>query len=180
MKASASEIKVGGIELELDDAVEYLTFCLGQECFGVDILKVQEIRAWEDVTRIPNTPEYIMGVLNLRGAIVPVYDLRLRLGMEFTAYDEETVVIILRVLGRNGERNIGIAVDEVSDVLLTSRSEIKDTPDFGSRLNTEFIDGIASAGERVVTLLSVDMLQPLEQQAKVVGDEETKLNTEGN
>lgn len=180
MKASASEIEVGGIELELQDAVEYLTFCLGQEYFGVDILKVQEIRAWEDVTRIPNAPEYIMGVLNLRGAIVPVYDLRLRLGMEFTAYDEETVVIILRVLGRNGERNIGIAVDEVSDVLLTSRGEIKDTPDFGSKLNTEYIDGIASAGEKVVTLLSVDMLQPLGQQVKAAGEAETKPNMEGD
>ncbi len=180
MESSASEMKVGEVEPEQVDADEYLTFCLGQEYFGVDILKVQEIRAWEDVTRIPNTPEYIMGVLNLRGSIVPVYDLRLRLGMEFTAYDEETVVIILRVIGRNGERNIGIAVDEVSDVLLASRSEIKDAPDFGSKLNTEFIDGIASSGERVVTVLSVDMLQPLEQQAKVAADAEAKPNLEGD
>ncbi len=167
--ASVSEIDVSDTESQLVDASEYLTFCLGREYFGVDILKVQEIRAWESVTRIPNAPEYIMGVLNLRGSIVPVYDLRLRLGMEFAEYGKETVVVILRVLGGNGERNIGIAVDEVSDVLLASKDEIKDTPDFGCKLDTVFISGIASADDKVVTLLTADRLQPLEQQIQMDG-----------
>ncbi len=165
--ASVHETERMDTELGQEDTIEYLTFCLDQEYFGVDILRVQEIKAWEAVTRIPNAPEYIMGVLNLRGAIVPVYDLRLRLGMEFSEYDDETVVIILKVLGIKGERNIGIAVDEVSDVLLTNSSEIKDTPEFGDKLNTEFISGIASVGEKMVTLLAADLLQPLEQQVRV-------------
>ncbi len=170
------EIKTDESESDQIDTVEYLTFSLGQECFGVDILKVQEIMVWEDVTRIPNAPDYVMGVLNLRGSIVPVYDLRMRLGMEFVEYNDETVVIILRVLGSSGVRNIGIAVDEVSDVLQTSSHEIKDTPDFGDKLNTEFMSGIASAGEKVVTILSAEMLQPKEQQAKVAGEAEGSLS----
>jgi purine-binding chemotaxis protein CheW len=168
--SNLSEIEVDSTELEQVDVLEYLTFSLGQDRFGVDILKVQEIMAWEDVTRIPNAPEYVMGVLNLRGSIVPVYDLRLRLGMEFVEYSDETVVIILRVLGNGGERNMGIAVDGVSDVLLTNSHDVKDTPDFGDKLNAEFISGIASSDERVVTLLSADKLQPLEQQSKVVSE----------
>lgn len=164
------EADLKAVDTEQEDILEYLTLSLGQEYFGVDILKVQEIMVWEDVTRIPNAPKYVMGVLNLRGSIVPVYDLRMRLGMEFVDYNEETVVIILRVTGNNGERNIGIAVDEVSDVLQTSNQAIKDTPDFGDKLNAEFISGIASAEEKMVTLLSADMLQPAEQQSKIVDE----------
>lgn len=165
-----SEAEVNVVDVEEEDVLEYLTLSLGQEYFGVDILQVQEIMVWEDVTRIPNAPEYVMGVLNLRGSIVPVYDLRMRLGMEFVEYNSETVVIVLRVTGVNGERNIGIAVDEVSDVLLTNNQAIKDTPDFGEKLNAEFISGIASAEEKMVTLLSADKLQPKEQQSKPVGE----------
>ncbi len=156
-------------EADMADNLEYLTFSVGAECFGVDILKVQEIRAWEEVTRIPNAPEYVMGVLNLRGAIVPVYDLRLRIGMEFREYDKETVVIILRATGNSGERNIGIVVDVVSDVLLTTAQEVKPAPDFGSRLDTRFISGITTSADRMVTLLQVDMLQPPEQQKRETG-----------
>ncbi len=159
-------------ESDAIDSLEYLTFCIGTEYFGVDILKVMEIRAWEDVTRIPNAPEYVMGVLNLRGVIIPVYDLRLRLGMEFCEYGMQTVVIILRVSGNIGERNIGIAVDEVSDVFLTNRQDVKAAPDFGSRMNTEFISGIATAGDKMITLLQIDMLQPPEQQKKDIDDME--------
>lgn len=172
-----SEIDSNVIEQEREDAHEYLTFYLGREYFGIDILKVQEIRAWEDVTRIPNAHEYIMGVINLRGAIVPVYDLRLRMGMEFAEYPQESVVIILRVLGVNGQRNIGIAVDEVSDVLLAGSDSIKDTPDFGGKLDTEFISGITSSGEKAITLLMADMLQPQEQQAKAVSAVENRNGT---
>ena len=105
-----------------------------------------------------------MGVFNLRGAIVPVYDLRLRLGMEFLEYTSDTVMIILRAQGLNGERSIGIAVDEVSDVFLIDREQIKEAPDFGARLNTEFIQGVTAAGARMITMLQVNMLQPPEQR----------------
>lgn len=168
-----SESNAGRVAADMLDSREYLTFCIATECFGVDILKVQEIRAWEDVTRIPNTPEYVMGVLNLRGAIVPVYDLRLRIGMKFREHDQETVVIILRVQGNRGKRNIGIVVDMVSDVLLTSQREIKAAPDFGAKMDTRFISGITTAGDRMVTLLQVDMLQPPEQQQRDASGAET-------
>ncbi len=170
MNMSESEVDsvaTDGAEAEVADVLECLTFSIGSECFGMNILRVQEIRAWEDVTRIPNAPEYVMGVFNLRGSIVPVYDLRLRLGMEFREYVEQTVVIILRVLGINGERSIGIVVDEVSDVLLIEQKDVKAAPDFGSKLNNEFIGGITAADTRMITLLQVDMLQPLGQQVKV-------------
>jgi purine-binding chemotaxis protein CheW len=160
------EANAGRTGADMVDNLEYLTFSIGAECFGMDILKVQEIRAWEKVTRIPNAPEYVMGVLNLRGAIVPVYDLRLRIGMKFRNYDQETVVIILKAKGNTGERSIGIVVDVVSDVLLASQQEINVAPDFGSKLDTRFISGITTAGDRMVTLLQVDMLQPPEQQKK--------------
>ncbi len=153
---------------ELADMVECLTFSIGSEFFGVEILRVREIRAWEEVTSIPNAPEYVMGIFNLRGEIVPIYDLRLRLGMEFRDYVKETVVIVLRAQGHNGERSIGIAVDEVSDVFLIDREEIKEAPDFGSKLNSELIQGIADADGRMITMLHVDMLQPPEQRVDAV------------
>jgi purine-binding chemotaxis protein CheW len=161
---NVSDIAEDIMDPEHVDTHEYLTFCLGREYFGVDILKVQEIRAWEDVTRIPNAHAYIMGVINLRGSIVPVYDLRLRLGMKFAKYGPESVVIILRVIGIKGDRNIGIVVDEVSDVLLASSRSIKNAPDFSGKLDAEFISGITSAGDKAITLLLVDVLQPQEQR----------------
>jgi len=157
-------------ENELVDMVECLTFSIGTECFGVEILRVREIRAWEAVTSISNAPADVVGVFNLRGEIVPVYDLRLRLGMEFRDYVKETVVIVLRAQGHNGERSIGIAVDEVSDVFLIDREEIKDAPDFGSKLNTEFIQGIAAVDTRMITMLQVDMLQPPGQRVDAVSE----------
>lgn len=138
---------------------EYLTFTLGTEDYGVDILRVREIRGWEAVTRVPNTPPYVQGVLNLRGTIVPVFDLRLRLGMPFRAYEKETVVIVIGVLSGNTEKNIGVIVDSVSDVLRASADDIQRAPDFGMRLNTDFIDGMVSAKEKMIMLLNVDNLK---------------------
>ncbi|MCB1829522.1 MAG: purine-binding chemotaxis protein CheW [Chromatiaceae bacterium] len=139
---------------------EFLTFSLGGEDYGVDILRVQEIRGWEAVTRIPNSPLYVKGVLNLRGTIVPVFDLRLRIGMPGREYTKGTVVVVLRIVGSDGEKNIGIVVDGVSDVLNMDAAEIQRVPDFGSRLNTEFIVGMVSAGKKMVMLLDVDRLAP--------------------
>ncbi len=142
-----------------DDGEEYLTFRLGDENYGVDILRVQEIRGWEPVTRIPNAPGYVKGVLNLRGAIVPVFDLRQRLGMAFRDYSKETVVMVLRLDADEGEKSVGVVVDSVSDVMRVTAEEIGKAPDFGARLNTDFITGVATPGDRMIMLLDIDRLQ---------------------
>ncbi|MCF6282932.1 MAG: chemotaxis protein CheW [Candidatus Polarisedimenticolaceae bacterium] len=137
---------------------EYLTFILGAEAYGVDILRVQEIRGWEMVTRIPNSPSYVRGVLNLRGAIVPVFDLRERIALDPIEYSKETVVIVLRVKNRTSERSMGIVVDAVSDVLNTGADSIRNTPEFGHAIATEYICGLVESDGKMVMLLDVDRL----------------------
>ncbi len=151
---------------------EFLTFRLGDEEYGVNILQVQEIRGWEKATRIPNTPGYVIGVLNLRGAIVPIFDLRQRLNIPPRAYDKETVIIVLRVIGIQAKRSIGVVVDRVSDVLEADVADIRNTPDFGARFDTEFITGLATAGEKMIMLLDVDRLQPPLQERDDASDSE--------
>ncbi|CAK0775207.1 purine-binding chemotaxis protein CheW [Gammaproteobacteria bacterium] len=138
--------------------VQYLTFLLAEEEYGVDILRVQEIRGWEAVTRLPNSPSYVKGVLNLRGAIVPIFDLRHRFDLPCQPYSKDTVVIVLRAQGHKGIRSIGVVVDGVSDVLNANPEDIRATPDFGARISTEFIAGLASLGGAMVMLLDVDKL----------------------
>ncbi len=151
-------------ELEAADGIpgehrdQYLTFFLADEDYGVDILRVQEIRGWETVTRIPNAPVYVKGVLNLRGAIVPVLDLRQRFGMSVQEYHKDTVVIVLRVSGEMGMRNMGVVVDAVSDVLNASAADIRDTPNFGAGVATEYISGLVSADNSMIMLLDVDRM----------------------
>jgi len=128
----------------------------------MDILKVQEIRGWEPVTRIPNAPVFVQGVLNLRGAIVPVFDLRQRLGMPSRGYDKETVVIVVRINESEAEKNIGVVVDAVSDVMRATIDDISKTPDFGARLSTDFMVGVATADDKMIMLLDVNRLQPPE------------------
>lgn len=137
---------------------EYLTFILGAEAYGVDILRVQEIRGWEMVTRIPNSPSFVKGVLNLRGAIVPVFDLRERIGLGSIEYSKETVVIVLRVKNRVSERSMGIVVDAVSDVLNTGADSIRHTPQFSHAIATEYIRGLVESDGKMVMLLDVDRL----------------------
>jgi len=141
-----------------DEGEEYLTFRLGDENYGVDILRVQEIRGWEPVTRVPNAPAFVQGVLNLRGAIVPVVDLRQRLGMPLRDYDKETVVVVVRLDAGEAEKIIGLVVDTVSDVLRATTDAISKTPDFGARLNTDFLVGVATSGDKMIMLLDVDRL----------------------
>lgn len=138
--------------------VEYLTFRLGDEDYGVDILRVREIRGWEMVTRIPNSPKYVKGVLNLRGSIVPIFDMRQRLGMDVKEYCKDTVVIVLRVRSGNNERNIGVVVDEVSDVLNAQQGSIRNAPQFGGGIPVEYITGLVDAEGKMVMLLDVDKL----------------------
>jgi purine-binding chemotaxis protein CheW len=134
--------------------VQQLTFSLAGEEYGADILSVREIRGWSRVTRIPQTPSYLLGVLNLRGAIVPVMDLRLRFGLEREAYDQNTVVIIVAV----AERLFGIVVDAVSDVVDIDLVAIKPVPDMGAIVDTRYLKGLATHVERMVMLLDVEKL----------------------
>ena len=135
-------------------AAEFLTFRLGAEEYGIDILRVQEIRSYEEPTRIANAPTFIKGVVNLRGVIVPVVDLRIKLNCEKVEYNGFTVVIVLNVHGRV----VGAVVDSVSDVLELSSELIKPAPEMNSTVDTGFITGIASVGERMLILMDIEAL----------------------
>jgi purine-binding chemotaxis protein CheW len=131
---------------------EYLTFRLGSEEYGIDILRVQEIRSYESPTRIANAPSFIKGVVNLRGVIVPIVDLRLKLGCDTAAYDGFTVVIVLNVKGRV----VGAVVDSVSDVLQLSKDAVKAAPELASSMDTSFITGIGNVGDRMLILMDIE------------------------
>ena len=133
---------------------ELLTFTIGAEEYCIDILKVQEIRGYDSVTRIANTPEYIKGVLNLRGNIVPIIDLRLKLGLGSPSYNETTVVIILNI----GEKVIGAVVDGVSDVITLDAAAIRPAPEFGSALDTKYILGLTPHEDRMLILVDIEKL----------------------
>lgn len=137
---------------------QMLTFTLGDETYGVDILRVQEIRGWTPVTRIPQTPPHVLGVLNLRGSIVPIVDLRMRFMLQHAQYTPLTVIIVLSVESPAGRRDFGVVVDGVSDVIDVASTDIKPTPDLGSQVSTEFIEGLASVSERMVMVLDIDRL----------------------
>ena len=138
----------------IESADEYLTFALGEEEYGVEILKVQEIRGYDAVTRVPDAPEYIKGVINLRGTIVPVIDLRLKLRLREARYDSLTVMIVLNV----EDRVVGIVVDGVSDVVPLSQEQIRPTPEFGAAVDTRFISAIGTLDERMLILLDIETL----------------------
>lgn len=142
-------------------ASQYLTLNLAQEEYGVDILAVREIRGWTPVTRIPQAPSYVLGVLNLRGAIVPVIDMRLRFGLPREEYTANTVTVIVTVAGRN----FGVVVDGVSDVLDVTAANLRPVPDMGTTVDTEYLKGLTAVDERMVLLLDVDkLLQPQDAQ----------------
>ncbi len=142
---------------------QYLTFTLAGEQYGIDILKVQEIRGWQPVTTVPNSPAFVKGVMNLRGAIVPVIDLRRRFGLDPVAYTPTTVVIVVTVRGAHGPRVIGAVVDGVSDVLHVEGSSIQPAPDFGTAVHTEFISGLVTLEAGMVMLLDADRLLSVEE-----------------
>ncbi len=133
---------------------EFLTFRLGAEEYGIDILKVQEIRSYEAPTRIANAPSFIKGVVNLRGVIVPIVDLRLKLSCETADYNDFTVVIVLNVRGRV----VGAVVDSVSDVLELNQDSIRPAPDMASAVDTSFITGISNVNERMLILMDIEAL----------------------
>ena len=133
---------------------EFLTFRLGSEEYGMDILKVQEIRGYDSITQIANAPEFIKGVVNLRGIIVPIIDMRIKFELGNAEYDQFTVVIILNVSGRV----MGIVVDGVSDVLSLDMDQMRATPEFGSVIDTEYIMGLGTVEERMLILIDIEKL----------------------
>jgi len=137
---------------------QVLTFTLGDETYGVDILRVQEIRGYSTVTRIPQAPAHVLGVLNLRGSIVPIVDMRMRFNLDRAEYTPLTVIIVLSVESAAGRRDIGVVVDGVSDVIDVANADIKPAPELGAQVNTEFIEGLASVSGRMVMLLDIDTL----------------------
>ncbi len=158
-ESQSMTIETGQIGVsELAGTDQFLTFVLAGEEYGVDILRVQEIKGWDAVTHIPNTPEYIRGVMNLRGTIVPIVDLRIRFNMEKLEYGPVTVVIVLRVDNTEGSRIMGIVVDGVSDVYNVSEGDIKPSPDFGSAVNTAFVKGLATVDDKMVIIMDIDQL----------------------
>jgi len=139
-------------------SAQYLTFDLAGEMYGVEILRVQEIRGWEKVRKIPNTPDYVKGALNLRGEVVPIVDLRVRFAMENVEYTPVTVVIVLCVQTEQGDNVIGVVADAVSDVLDIKASEIKEKPNLGAKIDTRFMRGMYVSKQHMIMLLDVDKL----------------------
>ncbi len=135
-------------------AAEYLAFTLGQEEYGIDIQKVSEIRSYETPTRIANAPEFVKGVVNLRGIIVPIVDMRIKFNLGTPSYDQFTVVIILNI----GNRVVGMVVDRVSDVTTLMPEQIKPAPDMGRSINTEYVIGLGTIDERMLILVDIDQL----------------------
>lgn len=133
---------------------EFLTFSLGQEEYGIDILKVQEIRGYDAVTYIANAPEFIKGVINLRGIIVPIVDMRIKFNLGNVIYNEFTVVIILNI----AHRVVGMVVDGVSDVTTLKPEEIKPAPEFGTGLDTQYLLGLGTVDERMLILVDIERL----------------------
>lgn len=142
---------------------EYLTFIINDEEYGVNILAVQEIRVWSAVTDIPNTPDYVKGVINLRGVIVPIIDLRQRFTDTPSEYNENTVVIVLKEEVREQTVIIGIVVDAVSDVYKFSSSDIKKTPNFGTAIDNRFINGMATKEDSIIILLDSKQLLDVDE-----------------
>lgn len=136
------------------DGSQFLTFQLGEELYGVDILRVQEIKGYTAVTKIPNTPPHIKGVLNLRGTIVPIVELRTKFGMPTIDYTAFTVIIVVVVR----DKVMGLVVDAVSDVLNIDKKDIQPAPQFGAQVDVSFLNGIGKSGDKLVALLDMDRL----------------------
>ena len=170
------------IEATMDQAVKamahregkYLTFSLAEEEYGIGILKIKEIIGMMPVTTVPRTPEYVKGVINLRGKVIPIIDLRLRFGMESIDYSERTCIIVVEIDGQTGTVQVGVVVDAVSEVLNVDTKDIEDTPQFGRSLDTEYILGMAKMEGGVKILLDVDQVLTGEESEAI-----RKVNAKG-
>jgi purine-binding chemotaxis protein CheW len=142
---------------------KYLTFNLADEQYGIGILKIKEIIGMMPITSVPQTPEFVKGVINLRGKVIPVMDLRLRFGVEARPYTDRSCIIVVEIAGASAPLMIGVVVDEVSEVLNINKEDIEDTPTFGMRLNTDYILGMAKIGKGVKILLDIDRVLGAEE-----------------
>jgi len=170
-----SEVKktMSKTEEAMDQAVKamanregkYLTFTMDKEEYGIGILKIKEIIGMMPITPVPQTPEHVKGVINLRGKVIPVVDLRLRFGMDAIDYNERTCIIVVEIEGQSGTVMIGTVVDSVSEVLNIKGEDIEDTPTFGTKLNTDYILGMAKMERGVKILLDIDRVLNTEEVA---------------
>lgn len=146
---------------------KYLTFSLGGEDYGIGILKIKEIIGLMPITRVPRTPEFIKGVINLRGKVIPIMDLRLRFGMEAIAYSDRTCIVVVEILSDAGSVLMGLVVDSVSEVLNIKQEDIEETPNFGTSINTEYIMGMAKADKGVKILLDIDRVMKADELSRL-------------
>ncbi|MET3381145.1 chemotaxis protein CheW [Variovorax paradoxus] len=150
-------------ETAVGSRLEVVTFKLGEEEYGIDIQKVQELRGYDAVTRIANAPEYIKGVVNLRGIIVPIIDMRIKFKLGDPTYDQFTVVIVLNIAGRV----VGMVVDSVSDVITLTGEQIKPAPEMGSVLDADYLIGLGTLEERMLILVDIDRLMSSDEMGLV-------------
>jgi len=144
------------ISAQTDREGKYLTFTLASEDYGIGILKIKEIIGMMPITSVPQTPSFVKGVVNLRGKVIPVVDLRLKFGIPPIDYTERTCIIVVEISGQSGAVKIGIVVDAVSEVLNIKAEDVENTPAFGTRVNTDYILGMAKMGDSVKILLDID------------------------
>ncbi|GAB5499125.1 MAG: chemotaxis protein CheW [Pseudohongiellaceae bacterium] len=141
-----------------EELQQYLTFVLDEEEYGVPILSVRGIQGWEKTTPIPNSPNYVMGIINLRGEVVPIVDLRRRFGLEPVEYSTNTVVIVVRVEQGDTEKTVGLVVDAVADVHDIKNDDMRESPDFGSAIKQEFVRSLGLIEEKMVIILDIDRM----------------------
>jgi purine-binding chemotaxis protein CheW len=153
------------VKAMLDKEGKYLTFSLAGEEYGIGILKVKEIIGMMSITMVPQTPVYLKGVINLRGKVIPVVDLRIKFGMEPIEYNERTCIIVVEISGETRTIHMGIVVDSVSEVLNIKAADIEETPNFGTQLNTEYILGMAKSSGGIKILLDIDRVLSAEEIA---------------
>jgi purine-binding chemotaxis protein CheW len=158
------------VEPLLLETRQFLTFILAEEEYGIDILRVQEIRGWIPVTRIPNSPDHMKGVLNLRGEIIPIIDLRIRFGFESREYGATTVVIVVWVNGLESEHCMGIVVDAVADTYDVSNHEIQLAPLIRNGIDPKYFEALATVNEKMVVLLDLDYLMNSDEYSRVDPD----------
>ena len=156
---------------------QYLSFLLDNEEYAIDILRVQELRGWVPVTRVPDMPDYLKGVLNLRGAIIPVIDLRERFSLPAVSYSPTTVVIVINVVSGDTERIMGIIVDAVAETYVFSEQQVQAAPQVGGAIHSDFITGLVALDERMIVLMDIDALMNSEELSISLSKQETESET---
>ena len=165
-------------EAIMENEGKYLTFALGAEEYGLEILKVREIIGYMEITAVPQTPHYVKGVINLRGQVIPVIDLRTNFGMEAAEITEETCIIVVETSHGNRKFSTGVVVDHVQEVLDIAGKDIEGAPEFGSAVNTDFILGMGKIGETVKILLDIDRVLASDDFSSLNVDFESASSTD--